>query len=180
MVPRQFVQHRFALARQADRDLPPVGAYPAAPHQPAPSQTVDQFDDAVMPKLQALREIAHGRLAAMSFHGQQQLMLRRFEAGETRRLFAEVQEAADLVAKLGQRLVVGRSQLVRVDAPPRNIVPRYTCLDGDGALWAPLDAAVDLVAVLDTLTGGRQVGIGFAAGLLFARLGHVLEELDLC
>ena len=113
MIPRQLVQNSFAFARQADRDLPPVGSYAAPPHQPAPGQTVDQFDDAVMPKLQALREIAHGGLAAMSFHGQQQLVLRRFEAGETRRLFAEMQKAADLVSELGQRLVVGRGQFVR-------------------------------------------------------------------
>jgi len=108
MVPRQFVQHRFAFARQTDRDLPAVGSRAAALDQAVPGQTVDQFDDAVMPKLQAFGQIAHGRLAAMSLHSQQQLMLRRFEAGETRRLFAEVQKAADVVAKLGQRLVVGR------------------------------------------------------------------------
>jgi hypothetical protein len=40
-------------------------------------------------------------------------MLRRFQAGPPRRLLAEAQKAADLITEFGQRLVIGRAQILR-------------------------------------------------------------------
>lgn len=58
--------------------------------------------------LQALREHSDGRSLRCreALDGQQCLMLLRFNPGVTSRLFAEIYESANLVAKLRERLIV--------------------------------------------------------------------------
>src|ERR1039458_10314481 len=63
MIEGKLAQDRFALAREADADLPPVAFRAVAPDQPALRQAVDQPHRAVMLELQPLGQIAHGRLA---------------------------------------------------------------------------------------------------------------------
>ena len=116
MFERKLVQHRFALRRQANADLPPVAFRAAAPDQPALRQPVDQSHHAVMAELQALGQLAHARLAGRRFDSQKQLMLRGFQPGPPRRLLTEAQKAADLITEFCQGLIIGRAQIVR-DAP---------------------------------------------------------------
>ncbi len=73
------------------------------------AKTVDQFDGAMVADAQALRQIAdsHRRLARKSLDRKQRLMLARGQAGIVRLYLAELEEAADQVAELGQPLVVG-------------------------------------------------------------------------
>ena len=82
-----------------------------AQDQPALRQPVDEPHGAVMLELQAFGKLAYGRLAGICFDGQEQLMLGRLQAGAPGGLLAKTQEAADLVAELGQGLVVGRAQV---------------------------------------------------------------------
>jgi len=58
--------------------------------------------------LQAFREHSNGRPVRRreAFDGQQCLMLLGFNPGVTSRLFAEIYESANLVAKLRERLIV--------------------------------------------------------------------------
>lgn len=79
-----------------------------------------------MLQLQALGQIANRRWARMRFHGQQKLVLCRFETGASRGFFAKAQKPANLVAKLGQRLKIGRSQILRFFA--LNIYRNTICL----------------------------------------------------
>lgn len=60
--------------------------------------------------LQAFRQLSEcGRLLGMHqpFYRQQELMLMGLNSRGPRRLFAEVQESADVIAKLGQCRIVG-------------------------------------------------------------------------
>jgi hypothetical protein len=77
--------------------------------QPRLAEAVDQLDGAVVADAQAFREVAdrHRPAAGESLDRQQRLMLARGQAGVFRLDLAELEEAADQVAKLGQPLVVG-------------------------------------------------------------------------
>ena len=70
MLERKLAQHRLALRRQANADLPPVAFPAAAPDQPALRQPVDQSHHAVMAELQPLGQFAHARLAGKRFDRQ--------------------------------------------------------------------------------------------------------------
>lgn len=107
VIERKFAQHRFALCRQPDANLPAVDFGAVTADQPGLGQAVDQAHHAVMPELQPLGQIAHGRLASRRFEGQKQLVLDGFQAGLPRRIFAKAQKAADLITKFGQSLVIG-------------------------------------------------------------------------
>ena len=117
MLQRELAQHGLALGGQAHAHLPAVGRGVAAPHKSVGCQPVDQSHHAVMPQLQALRQIADRGRAFVRLHGQKQLMLHRFQAGPPRRLLAELQEAADLKTEFGQCPVIGRAQCCRDGVP---------------------------------------------------------------
>lgn len=81
----------------------------ATPYRESPrNQAVHQLHGAVMADLQALGEHPDGGSLALgqSFDGEQELVLVGLDAGGPRLVFAEHEEAADLVAKLGEGLVV--------------------------------------------------------------------------
>ena len=71
-------------------------------------QPVDQFDGAVMLNEQTRGDLADGRLYVLgkAMHGQQQLMLLRFDAVFFRGGFAEMEELPDLPPELGQIAVL--------------------------------------------------------------------------
>src|ERR1700688_1480286 len=77
-------------------------------------QAIDQFNGAVVADLHTIGEFAHSRTHS-SRHAldcQHQLILAALEASLFYDLLAEVEEAADLVAELRQRLVVRQSELL--------------------------------------------------------------------
>jgi len=73
-------------------------------------QAVDHLDRAVMLDLQPLGQGSDGCSLAVgqAFHRQERLVLLRFHTGGPCRLFAEIQESPDLVAKLPESLNVIR------------------------------------------------------------------------
>ena len=82
-----------------DQHLPPVLGCPRAQDKAALYHPVHEFDCTVMLDLQPLGQNADARLALTS-HRQQQLVLLGLESCCARRLFAEVQKPANLVANL--------------------------------------------------------------------------------
>ena len=100
MIQRKPAQYRLAFLCQAYLYLPSIALGPVPSHQPGFLQPVDQPHRAVMPQLQPFGQVTDVRIAMMCLDGQQQLVLRRFQACPARRLVAEVQELADLVSKL--------------------------------------------------------------------------------
>jgi|SRR5579862_489918 len=90
-------------------------------------QPVDQTNGAVVPEQKTLREIANaGWFRLHRLDRQHQLVLLWFHSRAPGRLFAEVQELADLMTKLSQ----GAKLLLR-DLHPIYIVTRYV---GQGRL----------------------------------------------
>lgn len=80
-----------------------------APDQPLIDQPIHQFDRAVVLNLQPFGDEGDARLrvVGLPLQCQQKLMMLRLNAGLSRCFFAEAHETADLVAKLGESLVVG-------------------------------------------------------------------------
>ena len=79
------------------------------PDVTARRQPVDQFDRAVMLDLQPLCQFSDSGPGSrrQAFQCQHQLMLTRFQPRVAGGLLAEVKKAADLIAQLCQRFVVG-------------------------------------------------------------------------
>lgn len=111
MSQRKPAKQSLALPGEADPHLAAIALRPAALHQRTLGQPVDQSNHAVVPQLQALRQVANRRLAIRpALDRQQQLVLCRLEPGFACRLFTEAQESPDLIAELGQGLVIGQGQ----------------------------------------------------------------------
>ena len=64
MVHRKVGQHALTLGREAKRDLAAIGAIAQPFYQTVRRRAVHQFDGAVVANLQALGNIADGRLVA--------------------------------------------------------------------------------------------------------------------
>jgi len=103
----------LAARRKLHIDFTPVVFSQHATHQSSSGQPVDQLDRAVMLNLQTLSQIGNtsGSAAGHTFYGKQELMLLRFEPGGTGGVFAESEKAANLIAKLGDCLVVGEFEV---------------------------------------------------------------------
>lgn len=85
-----------------DQNLAPVFGIPRSRYQPPLHQPVDQLNCTVMLHLQPFgQDSDRRRRTFQTFEGQKQLMLLGFEPGTARCLLAEMEETADLVAKLG-------------------------------------------------------------------------------
>jgi len=67
-----------------------------------------------MPDLQPLRDFVNGRSGAVreSFDRQQKLVLLRLDIARPRRFLAVSQKSADLMAKLGQRPILGCGKIL--------------------------------------------------------------------
>lgn len=78
------------------------------PHQLTTRQTVNQTDRAVVPQLQAFRELTDGHVLALRkpFDGQQCLMLLRRNARSACGIATETKEFAECVPQRSERFVV--------------------------------------------------------------------------
>ena len=104
----QLPQDGFATWRHLHDDGASVGLGTAAPNQAAVDESVDQLDGGVVSDLQALGQHADRRhpRALDALHLEQEQVLLRLEPRGPGQLFADPQEAAHLIAQIGQRLVV--------------------------------------------------------------------------
>jgi hypothetical protein len=95
-------EHPLALRRQGDEHPAPVLDAPLPAHEAAHFEPVEQFNGAVVPELQAFRQVADGHFLAGcgALRCKQKLMLLRLQAGLPRGVFAEAQEEPELVAEL--------------------------------------------------------------------------------
>lgn len=109
VVQRKLAQHFLAFSSQGQPHLASVVLHAVAPNIATRGEPVHQFNRTVMPNLQALGQFSDSRmgLSVQSLQCQHQLMLVWFDAGGARSLLAEMQKAADLIAQVGQGLVVG-------------------------------------------------------------------------
>lgn len=107
VVERELAEDRFAACGQADDHLSVIAGMPLASHEAAGDEPVDQLDGAVVAHLETLRDRADRREppSRQALHGEEELVALRLEAGGARRALAEPEEAADLVAELGERPV---------------------------------------------------------------------------
>ena len=114
MMQGELAQHLLATRSEADVNLAPVFGAAVALDQVFFLQAADQLHRAVMLNLQALSEIGNAGAiaAACPAYGQHELMVLRLDARLAGCLLAEMQKAADLVAKLGQRRVVGLLEII--------------------------------------------------------------------
>lgn len=119
----------------AIRDRQPHGTTIAgaafANDQPRIDETIDELDDRMVTKHKARRERLHGRLhiRRQAANREQELMLTRLDARLPRRRFRKRGEPAQLMTKLGQRLVVGIGECGAAHWPSGYIASRYIGLD---------------------------------------------------
>lgn len=75
------------------------------------NHTVDKFDGTIVLNFEPLRQVTNGDLLPRlrSFKRQQELMLLWLKTTPARGLFAEREKFTQLVAKLGQRLILSRA-----------------------------------------------------------------------
>jgi hypothetical protein len=92
------------------KDLAPVRSASETPDKTPELEAVDELNCAVMLDLQPFGQHSDGCFPEFrqAPECQQSLMLLRFEPGRARGLFAEIQEAPDLVPKSGERLIIER------------------------------------------------------------------------
>src|ERR1700742_1696864 len=105
----ELFQELLAGLHELDDNLALVEVARAAADHPPLFHAVDQFDSGVVADLKPVGEIPNRRsvgVAGKASYGKQKLMLLRFEARFARGLFAEMQEQANLISKLGERLIV--------------------------------------------------------------------------
>jgi hypothetical protein len=85
---------------ELDEDLPAIIGCPQTGKEASVDQTIDQFNRAMMLELHSFRQNTNGRFEAARepSHRQEELVLLWLDAGFSSGVFAETQEAADLVA----------------------------------------------------------------------------------
>ena len=107
MLEREFSQYLLSSQGEVDEHAPLISLIAAALNETALYKAIYQLNRAVMLKLESLGQFPYRRLPSLrqTLQGQQQLVLLRLYASRTGRLLAKVQEAANLVAEFGQRLV---------------------------------------------------------------------------
>jgi hypothetical protein len=104
----ELIQDLLAPGGQPDPDEPPVAGIGAAPHETGYLSPIDQFDRAVMPQQQVIREIPHGRrlVAGMTLDRYEQLMLDMGQPGFASLIFTPALEPAQAAAERQQVLEV--------------------------------------------------------------------------
>jgi len=85
---------------ELDEDLPAIIGCPQTGKEAPVDQPIDQLNGAVMLELHSFCQDTNGRLEAAreTSHRQEELVLLRLDTGFSSGVFAETQEAADLVA----------------------------------------------------------------------------------
>jgi len=123
---RKLREQLFAARRHNEPHLAPIGAAARASNPAACFQTAAQLHRAVVTNLEALGQNAHGCFpsAGPPFDGQESLVLLRLDTGRARSALAEIQERANFIAEVGERLVVNPSGCP-VLHHPKYIVSRY-------------------------------------------------------
>ncbi len=114
MMDGELTQPFSALFSEEDENLAPVDVAARTPDEPALLGAVDEFGGAVVLELEALGEFTDRRRAVRRhpFDGEEELMLLRFKIGRPRDPLTDAQEAAQPVAKLRQRPVLGVRDLL--------------------------------------------------------------------
>jgi hypothetical protein len=109
----KMVELPLAVRRQTNSNLAVVLARAGTLHQSALCETVNEPYRAVMPHQEKVGEHPHGGGAGLieSLDGQEQLMLLRLKTFGVRGMIAEMEEAADMVAKGGKGLVVAWAEI---------------------------------------------------------------------
>jgi len=99
---------RSSASELIDDDAAPIQLGPTAPHQAASGQPIDQLHRGVVPDLQSLGQRADRRRPAAleAFHLQEHDVLLRLDARGTCSFLADAEKAPDVIAQIGQRLVV--------------------------------------------------------------------------
>jgi hypothetical protein len=110
----EFAEYLLAFRGEGKQDFAAITLRARAMDKSSALEAVHEFDSAVMANLHAVCQFADpgphtGRHALDS---QQQLILAAFQASLLHYLLAEVEKAANLVAELRQRLVVGQGELL--------------------------------------------------------------------
>ena len=84
--------------------LPAILRACGANHKPLVFHAIHEFDHAVMPELQPVRQLSDGRgmPVRQTFDCEQKLMLLRLQSEPPDLLLAEMQETPDLIPELGQ------------------------------------------------------------------------------
>ncbi len=102
------------MARCADQDSPAIRGIVLTSNQPSQTKPVDQLDRTMGPDVQTLGEMADGWhiVRGNTFEGQEELMLLLAQTLVAGRIFAEMDEAADLVAEFSQFLVIRRVEII--------------------------------------------------------------------
>ncbi len=110
---RELSQKSLSGSRELDQHRATVRFARRALHKPVRHQPVHQLNRTVMSKLQTRGDLAYGGVSArrQSLYGEQQLVLPRFQPARSRLLFAEVEEAPDLIPEVGESLVLARRKV---------------------------------------------------------------------
>src|SRR5262249_19095680 len=148
---REPGKQRLPERRQPHEHLPTVALPALAADEPSRFRPVDELDHAVVPEVQPVceRSDRRGPAPGQPLHAEEQLMLLRLEARRPRRLLAEAEEPAQLVAELGERTVVRRrepetshpSHLYRVTILMPAMLPARCQAGAEAGSWAaPFDA----------------------------------------
>ncbi len=114
MMQRQFGEHLLSFGSKREQHLAAVVLGPRAVDKSSPFQAIYQFHGAVVADLHAIGQFADswtnpGRHALDRQH---ELVLAALQPRLFYRLLAEMEEAADLVAELRQRLVIRQGELL--------------------------------------------------------------------
>lgn len=107
MLHRKGAQQPLAGRGQPDQNFALIVASRVARHSTALGQAVDQLQRAVRSDLQPLGQFSDGRQLAFrqALYREKKLVLLRLDSAGARGFLAIAQEAADLVAQLGERPV---------------------------------------------------------------------------
>ena len=108
MMQGEFAEDFLASGREGEEDFAAIVLGAGAMDKASGFEAIDQFDGAVVADLHAIGQFADAgaHTGGHPFHGEHELILAAFEAGLLHHFLAKVEEAADLVTELGQRLVV--------------------------------------------------------------------------
>lgn len=119
-------------------DFPAIRPAAGAPDQPFGFEAAAEFDGGVMADLQPLGQGADcgRRPTRQPLDRQQCLVLLRLDAGGARGLFAEIQEAPDLIAKLRERPVIDLSY----GSSGHPTIISYDDIKAREKSWAPFQA----------------------------------------
>jgi hypothetical protein len=108
----QASEQRVPGGGDFDQDFPMIKDVAITAHQAEGGEPVDELDDGVMFELELPGEGADRRKAVggQPLDRKKELVLLGLEPGLPRGLFAEDQEAAEEMAKIGQILIIGLTQ----------------------------------------------------------------------